>query len=72
MDLTLIKFDDPSETRSFEKGRFKLYRVGPMTLGCATYEPGWRWSEQSEPRPARPPARSKTGTLGSRNYAAGS
>ena len=26
-------------------GRFELYRVGPMTLGRATYEPGWKWSE---------------------------
>jgi quercetin dioxygenase-like cupin family protein len=31
--------------RTFEKGRFELYRVGPMTIGRATYEPGWRWSE---------------------------
>jgi quercetin dioxygenase-like cupin family protein len=45
MDLTLVSFDEPDETRSFEKGRFELYRVGPMTLGRATYEPGWKWSE---------------------------
>jgi quercetin dioxygenase-like cupin family protein len=45
MDLTLLPFDRPTETRSFEKGRFELYKVGPMTLGRATYEPGWRWSE---------------------------
>jgi quercetin dioxygenase-like cupin family protein len=45
MDLTLIPFDEPTETRSFEKGRFEVYKVGPMTLGRATYEPGWRWSE---------------------------
>ena len=45
MDLTLINLDHPSETRTFEKGRFELYKVGPMTLGRATYEPGWRWSE---------------------------
>lgn len=45
MDLTLINFDAPSETRSFEKGKFELYVVGPMTLGRATYEPGWVWSE---------------------------
>lgn len=45
MDLTLINFDFPSETRTFEKGRFEIYRVGPMTLGRATYEPGWKWSE---------------------------
>jgi quercetin dioxygenase-like cupin family protein len=45
MDLTVIDFDSPTETRSFEKGRFELYAVGPMTLGRATYEPGWKWSE---------------------------
>jgi quercetin dioxygenase-like cupin family protein len=45
MDLTLIPFDRPTETRSFEKGHFEVYTVGPMTLGRATYEPGWRWSE---------------------------
>jgi len=43
--LQLIDFDHPTETRLFEKGRFDLYRVGPTTLGRATYEPGWRWSE---------------------------
>ena len=45
VDLTLVNFDSPDETRTFEKGRFELYRVGPTTLGRATYEPGWRWSE---------------------------
>ncbi len=45
MDLTLMNLDSPAEVRTFEKGRFELYRVGPMTLGRATYEPGWRWSE---------------------------
>jgi hypothetical protein len=45
MDLTLVNLDTPTETRMFEKGRFEVYRIGPMTLGRATYEPGWRWSE---------------------------
>ena len=45
MDLTLIDLDDPREVRTFEKGRFELYVVGPMTIGRATYEPGWVWSE---------------------------
>ena len=45
MDLQLIALDDPLETREFEKGRFELYRVGPMTIGRATYEPGWRWRD---------------------------
>jgi hypothetical protein len=45
VDLELVNFDQPTETREFEKGRFELYRVGPSTLGRATYEPGWKWSE---------------------------
>jgi quercetin dioxygenase-like cupin family protein len=45
MDLTLVNLDSPTETRTFDRGRFELYSVGPMTIGRATYEPGWRWSE---------------------------
>ena len=45
MDLTLLNLDEPTETRSFERGRFELYSVGPMTIGRAIYEPGWKWSE---------------------------
>ena len=45
MDLSLISLEDPDERRTFDKGRFEVYRVGPMTIGRATYEPGWRWSE---------------------------
>ena len=49
MELTLVNFDQPTETRQFEKGRFDVYRVGPATVGRATYEPGWRWSEHVGP-----------------------
>jgi quercetin dioxygenase-like cupin family protein len=45
VDLRLLNLSHPTETRSFDKGRFEVYEVGPMTLGRATYEPGWRWSE---------------------------
>jgi hypothetical protein len=45
MNLELINLESPTEVRTFEKGRFEVYRVGPMTLGRATYEPGWKWSE---------------------------
>jgi quercetin dioxygenase-like cupin family protein len=45
MDLQLVNLDSPIETREFDKGRFEVYRIGPMTLGRATYEPGWKWSE---------------------------
>jgi hypothetical protein len=55
----LVNFDEPSETRHFEK-RFELYRVGPAILGRATYEPGWRWSQHVGPRLAQRPVRSST------------
>jgi quercetin dioxygenase-like cupin family protein len=45
VDLTLLNLADPTEVRTFEKGRFEVFAVGPMTLGRATYEPGWKWSE---------------------------
>ena len=45
MELQLVSFDEPNETREFMKGRFELYHVGGMTLGRASYEPGWKWSE---------------------------
>jgi Cupin domain len=45
VDLQVVNFDSPDEVRTFEKGRFELYSVGPTTLGRATYEPGWKWSE---------------------------
>lgn len=45
MDLELVNFDAPTEVRTFEKGKFEVYRVGPATVGRATYQPGWKWSE---------------------------
>jgi hypothetical protein len=44
LDVVLKRFDTPDEKRIFEKGRFEVVRVGGMTIGRATYEPGWKWS----------------------------
>ena len=60
MDLTLLNLDEPTETRTFERGRFELYSVGPMTIGRATYEPGWKWSEHVARRRAQARAWSST------------
>jgi mannose-6-phosphate isomerase-like protein (cupin superfamily) len=47
MDLNVIikRFDTPDEVRTFDKGKFELVRLGGMTIGRATYQPGWKWSE---------------------------
>ena len=44
MDVVLKRFDNPDEVREFAKGKFELVRLGGMTIGRATYQPGWRWS----------------------------
>ena len=45
LDVVLKRFERPDELREFEKGRFEVIHIGPMTIGRATYQPGWKWSE---------------------------
>jgi uncharacterized RmlC-like cupin family protein len=45
LDVVLKRFDRPDEVREFELGRFELVHIGGMTIGRATYQPGWKWSE---------------------------
>jgi len=40
----LKRFENADETRKFEKGKFELISIGGMTIGRATYDPGWKWS----------------------------
>lgn len=44
MDVVLGRFDAPDEVRVFEKGRLEVVRIGGVTIGRASYEPGWKWS----------------------------
>src|SRR2546427_1120501 len=45
----LKSFETPDETRALEHGKFELVRLGGMTLGRATYQPGWKWSTHVGP-----------------------
>ena len=45
----LRSFDAPDEVRVMRKGRFEVVHLGGMTIGRATYEPGWKWSEHVGP-----------------------
>jgi quercetin dioxygenase-like cupin family protein len=45
LEVILKRFEQPDEIRTFEKGKFESVRLGGMTIGRATYEPGWKWSE---------------------------
>lgn len=42
-------FDAADEVRTFDKGRLEIVTVNGHTIGRATFEPGWRWSECIKP-----------------------
>jgi quercetin dioxygenase-like cupin family protein len=44
LEVILKRFEKPDEVRTFEKGQFEVVRIGGMTIGRATYAPGWKWS----------------------------
>jgi hypothetical protein len=49
LEVILKSFENPDEIRLFEKGKFEIVQIGGLTVGRATYEPGWKWSEHVSP-----------------------
>ena len=49
LDVILKRFERPDEVREMPMGRFEVVRIGGLTIGRATYQPGWRWSEHVGP-----------------------
>jgi AraC-like ligand binding domain len=49
LDVILRRFESPDEVRLFEKGRLEVVTIAGMTIGRATYEPGWKWSQHVGP-----------------------
>jgi quercetin dioxygenase-like cupin family protein len=43
------RFEAPDEIRQFDKGKFEIVKIGGMTIGRASYEPGWKWSTHVKP-----------------------
>ena len=43
-EVILKRFERPDEVNEFEKGKFETINLGGMTIGRATYQPGWKWS----------------------------
>jgi quercetin dioxygenase-like cupin family protein len=48
-EVVLRRFETPDEVREMVKGRFEIVRLAGVTIGRATYQPGWRWSEHVGP-----------------------
>jgi len=44
LDVILKTFEKADEVRNFEKGKFEVVHIAGMTIGRATYAPGWKWS----------------------------
>ena len=44
-----LDFDSPDETRTPEKTRVDVVRLGDTTAARMTFEPGWKWSECVKP-----------------------
>jgi hypothetical protein len=50
MDQAELKnFEKPDEVREFPQGRLELIKIGGVTVGRATFEPGWRWASSVQP-----------------------
>ena len=49
LEVILKSFEAPDETRTFQNGKFEIVKIGGMTIGRATYEPGWKWSRDVGP-----------------------
>lgn len=54
LDVIMKRFEEPDEVRTFDKGKFEIVRIGGMTIGRATYQPGWRWSVDVGPGAGTP------------------
>jgi quercetin dioxygenase-like cupin family protein len=50
VSVILKRFESPDEVRMMEKGRFEIVYIGAMSIGRATYQPGWKWSEHVAPK----------------------
>ena len=47
--LSSKSFDAPDETRTPDKTRIDIVRLGGATVGRFTFQPGWKWSECIKP-----------------------
>jgi Cupin domain len=49
-DAMVKNFDSPDETRPFEgNGQAEVLNIGGQVVGKATFEPGWKWSNDVKP-----------------------
>lgn len=50
LDVILKSFETPDDIQLFARGKFEVVNIGGLTIGRATYEPGWKWSVDVGPQ----------------------
>jgi quercetin dioxygenase-like cupin family protein len=53
-DSRTKRFDNPDELRPMSHGKFEIVNIGGVSVGRATYEPGWKWSLHVAPNVGAP------------------
>jgi hypothetical protein len=48
-DGELKSMQSPDEVRRFQHGQMEVLRIGGGSVGRATFQPGWRWSQDVKP-----------------------
>ena len=54
LNVVLKTFEKPDDVRVFDRGRFEVVKIGGLTIGRATYQPGWKWSVHVSPLAGTP------------------
>jgi len=49
MRLQRLRFSEPSDVRTFPRGRIDVVELDDTVVGRMSYEPGWRWSVDIKP-----------------------
>lgn len=49
IDIIIKRFEEPDAVTRFDKGTYETVTLGGLTIGRATYQPGWKWSEDVGP-----------------------
>ena len=47
--LEVKSLNAPDEARTFDKGKIEIISIEGRTVGRATFQPGWKWSESVKP-----------------------
>ena len=48
-DIIIKRFENPDKIINFSNEKFEIVHMEKLTIGKATYAPGWKWSVDANP-----------------------